>query len=150
MHYNVIRRISGLLLGLFSITMLPPMLVAFIYNEQNYSPFVIGFLTIFLTGLALWLSAKNAKEELRTRDGFVIAAVFWLSLGLSGAIPFYFSTMPSLSLTDAIFESISGLTTTGATVITGLDELPRSKPLQFYRCWVLAACSCIKQKHLGQ
>lgn len=131
MHYNVIRRISGLLLGLFSITMLPPIIVSFIYEEQNHRPFVIGFLAIFLTGLLLWLSAKNAKDELRTRDGFVVAAVFWLSLGLSGSIPFYVSSMPSLSLTDAIFESISGLTTTGATVITGLDELPKS--ILFYR-----------------
>lgn len=131
MHYNVIRRISGLLLGLFSITMLPPIIVSFIYNEQNHQPFIIGFFTIFLTGLLLWLSAKNAKEELRTRDGFIIAAIFWLSLGLSGAIPLYVSSMPSLSLTDAIFESISGLTTTGATVITGLDNLPKS--ILFYR-----------------
>ena len=131
MHYNVIRRISGLLLGLFSITMLPPIAVSFIYNEQNHEPFIIGFFTIFLTGLVLWLSAKNAKEELRTRDGFVIATIFWISLGLSGAIPLYVSSMPSLSLTDAIFESISGLTTTGATVITGLDTLPKS--ILFYR-----------------
>jgi len=131
MHYNVIRRISGLLLGLFSITMLPPIAVSFIYNEQNHQPFIIGFFAIFLTGLVLWLSAKNAKEELRTRDGFIIATIFWISLGLSGAIPLYFSSMPSLSLTDAIFESISGLTTTGATVITGLDALPKS--ILFYR-----------------
>ncbi|MBV1875649.1 MAG: TrkH family potassium uptake protein [Cycloclasticus sp.] len=131
MHYNVIRRISGLLLGLFSITMLPPIAVSFIYNEQNHQPFIIGFFAIFLTGLVLWLSAKNAKEDLRTRDGFIIAAIFWISLGLSGAIPFYVSSMPSLSLTDAIFESISGLTTTGATVITGLDDLPKS--ILFYR-----------------
>ncbi|HIG78537.1 MAG TPA: potassium transporter [Cycloclasticus sp.] len=131
MHFNVIRRISGLLLGLFSITMLPPIIVSFLYDEQNHQPFIIGFFVIFLTGLVLWLSAKNAKEELRTRDGFVIATVFWLSLGLSGAIPFYFSSMPSLSLTDSIFESISGLTTTGATVIIGLDDLPKS--ILFYR-----------------
>ena len=131
MHYNVIRRISGLLLGLFSITMLPPIAVSFIYNEQNHQPFIIGFLTIFIVGFLLWLSAKNAKEELRTRDGFIIAAIFWVSLGLSGAIPLYVSNMPSLSLTDAIFESISGLTTTGATVITGLDSLPKS--ILFYR-----------------
>ncbi len=131
MHYNVIRRISGLLLGVFSITMLPPVIVSYIYNEQNHQPFIIGFLTIFLTGFILWLSAKNAKEDLRTRDGFIIAAIFWISLGLSGAIPLYLSSMPSLSLTDAIFESISGLTTTGATVITGLDELPKS--ILFYR-----------------
>jgi len=131
MHYNVIRRVSGLLLGLFSITMLPPVLVSILYNEQNHQPFVIGFFTIFLCGFLLWLSARHAKEELRTRDGFIIAAVFWLSLGLAGAIPFYVSTVPSLSLTDAIFESISGLTTTGATVISGLDELPKS--ILFYR-----------------
>lgn len=131
MHYNVIRRVSGLLLGLFSITMLPPIVVSIIYNENNHQPFIVGFLTVFSIGLLLWLSAKNAKEELRTRDGFIIAAVFWISLGLSGAIPFYVSSMPSLSLTDAIFESISGLTTTGATVITGLDDLPKS--ILFYR-----------------
>jgi len=131
MHYNVIRRISGLLLGVFSITMLPPIIVSYIYNEQNHQPFIIGFLTIFLTGFILWFSAKNAKEDLRTRDGFIIATIFWISLGLSGAIPLYLSSMPSLSLTDAIFESISGLTTTGATVITGLDDLPKS--ILFYR-----------------
>ena len=131
MHYNVIRRVSGLLLGLFSITMLPPIAVSFIYDEQNHQPFLIGFFTIFLTGFVLWLSAKNAKGDLRTRDGFVIATLFWVSLGLSGAIPLYFSSLPSLSLTDSIFESISGLTTTGATVITGLDTLPKS--ILFYR-----------------
>lgn len=131
MHFSVIRRISGLLLGLFSITMLPPILVSYIYNEQNHQPFIIGFFVIFLTGFSLWLTARHSEGELRTRDGFVVASVFWLSLGLSGAIPFYFSSVPSLSLTDAIFESISGLTTTGATVITGLDDLPKS--ILFYR-----------------
>ncbi|ORU92680.1 MAG: potassium transporter [Cycloclasticus sp. symbiont of Bathymodiolus heckerae] len=131
MHFNVIRRISGLLLGLFSITMLPPIFISYLYEEQNHQPFIIGFFTIFLTGGILWATARNAKGELRTRDGFVIATIFWLTLGLSGAIPFYVSDMPSLSLTDAIFESISGLTTTGATVITGLDSLPKS--ILFYR-----------------
>lgn len=131
MHFNVIRRISGLLLGIFSTTMLPPIFISYLYQEQNHLPFIIGFLAIFLSGVALWLSAKDAKEELRTRDGFVIATVFWLTLGLSGSIPFYVSSMPTLSLTDAIFESLSGLTTTGATVITGLDNLPKS--ILFYR-----------------
>lgn len=131
MHFSVIRRITGLLLGLFSTTMLPPVLVSYLYQEQNTQPFLIAFITIFIIGLALWYSAKGAKGELRTRDGFLIAAIFWVSLGLAGSIPFYFSSLPSLSLTDAIFESISGLTTTGATVITGLDELPKS--ILFYR-----------------
>jgi len=131
MHFSVIRRITGLLLGLFSTTMLSPIIVSYLYNEQNATPFLIGFGTIFLTGLLLWLSARKARAELRTRDGFIVAAIFWISLGLSGSIPFYASELPSLSLTDAIFESISGLTTTGATVITGLDSLPKS--ILFYR-----------------
>ncbi|MDX2426588.1 MAG: TrkH family potassium uptake protein [Cycloclasticus sp.] len=131
MHHKVIRRISGLLLSLFSFTMLPPVFVSYLYNEQNHQPFIIAFLAIFVTGFLLWFSARNAKEDLRTRDGFIIAAVFWLSLGLSGAIPFFVASIHSLSLTDAVFESISGLTTTGATVMTGLDSLPKS--ILFYR-----------------
>ncbi|ORU90096.1 MAG: potassium transporter [Cycloclasticus sp. symbiont of Poecilosclerida sp. M] len=131
MHFSAIRRITGLLLALFSVTMLPPIAVSYLYQENNHQPFIIGFFSVFLVGLALWLSARTAKTELRTRDGFVVAALFWITLGLSGAIPFYASSMPSLSLTDAIFESISGLTTTGATVISGLDFLPKS--ILFYR-----------------
>jgi len=131
MHFSVIRRITGLFLGLFSATMLPPVLVSFIYEEHNAQPFITAFVAIFVAGLLLWLSARRAKGDLRTRDGFLIAALFWISLGLAGAIPFYLSSMPALSLTDAIFESISGLTTTGATVISGLDNLPKS--ILFYR-----------------
>ena len=131
MHFSVIRRVTGLFLGLFSATMLPPVLVSFIYEEHNAQPFIIAFDAIFAAGLLLWLSARRARGDLRTRDGFLIASLFWISLGLAGAIPFYLSSMPDLSLTDAIFESISGLTTTGATVISGLDNLPKS--ILFYR-----------------
>lgn len=131
MHYQVIQRITGILLGIFSITMLPPILISYIYAEDNAVPFLVGFAAIALTGLLLWLPVHNAKGDLRTRDGFIIAAIFWLALGVSGFIPFYASEFPSLSLTDSIFESISGLTTTGATVISGLDILPKS--ILFYR-----------------
>ena len=131
MHYSVIQRITGLLLGLFSITMIPPIIVSYLYAENNSSPFITGFLSIFIVGTLLWLPVRKAREELRTRDGFLIAAIFWVALGISGSIPFYISELPNLSLTDAIFESVSGLTTTGATVITGLDSLPKS--ILFYR-----------------
>ena len=60
------------------------------------------------------------------RDGFIVVALFWVVLGIFGASPLYLSNLPILSLTDAIFESISGLTTTGATIISGLDLLPKS------------------------
>jgi trk system potassium uptake protein TrkH len=131
MHFQVIQRITGLLLGIFSITMLPPILISYLYSENNALPFLTGFAVIAFTGILLWFPVRSARGDLRTRDGFIIAAVFWLALGISGFIPFYASEFPSLSLTDSIFESISGLTTTGATVISGLDYLPKS--ILFYR-----------------
>ena len=74
---------------------------------------------------------RRSKQDLRTRDGFLVTTLFWTVLGLYGALPFALHAGVDLDATDAIFESISGLTTTGATVITGIDELPRS--LLFYR-----------------
>jgi trk system potassium uptake protein TrkH len=66
------------------------------------------------------------KKDLRTRDGFIVAALFWLSLGLAGTFPFMLADNPGLSFADAFFESLSGWTTTGATVMTGLEHLPKS------------------------
>jgi len=68
---------------------------------------------------------------MRTRDGFLVVTLFWTVLSIFGALPFLFSPDASLSVTDAVFESFSGLTTTGATVMVGLDFLPES--ILFYR-----------------
>jgi trk system potassium uptake protein TrkH len=94
-------------------------------------PFVIAFLVTLASGLLLWFPVKGFQKEMRLRDGFIVVAMFWLVLGLSGSLPLMLSSTPHLSITNAIFESISGLTTTGATVITGLDELPKS--ILYYR-----------------
>ena len=90
-----------------------------------------AFLAIFIAGLLLWLPVKNFHRELRIRDGFVVVVLFWFVFGLVGSIPLYISQTLQISFTDALFESISALTTTGATVLTGLDSLPRS--LLYYR-----------------
>jgi trk system potassium uptake protein TrkH len=74
----------------------------------------------------IWLPVASKHQELRLRDGFLVVVLFWVVLGLSGALPFWISPVPDLSLTDSVFESLSGLTTTGATVILGIDELPHS------------------------
>ena len=68
---------------------------------------------------------------MRLRDGFLVVALFWTVLGTFGALPLYFADVPVMSFTDAVFESMSGLTTTGATVITGIDSLPKS--ILYYR-----------------
>ncbi len=131
MNWTVVQRILGLLLMVFSITMLPPILVSLWYGDQAWLSFIEGFALTFVAGVVCWLPVRRERRELRLRDGFLVVASFWTVLGSFGAAPLYFDDSLSLSVTDAIFESISGLTTTGATVLTGLDELPRS--ILYYR-----------------
>ncbi|MGD8547648.1 MAG: TrkH family potassium uptake protein [Thiohalophilus sp.] len=131
MHLFVIQRILGILLMVFSLTMLPPLLVSFIYIDIAFEAFFESFAVILISGIVLWLPVKRQKSDLRLRDGFLVVALFWTILSLFGSIPFLLSPEPHISFTDAVFEAVSGLTTTGATVIIGLDNLPPS--LLFYR-----------------
>ena len=131
MNWTVVQRILGLLLMMFSVTMLPPIIIAMIFKEPAWLPFVEGFGLTLAAGLIIWLPVHRSRKDLRLRDGFLVVAAFWTVLGTFGAAPLYFADSLTLSLTDAIFESMSGLTTTGATILTGLDDLPRS--ILYYR-----------------
>jgi len=131
MSFGPTLRILGLLLMLFSLTMLPPMGISLIFGDGQIPLFGAAALLVFGAGLLSWLPARRQKKDLRIRDGFVITVLFWLVLGSAGSVPLALSEQLNLSFTDAIFESISGLTTTGATVIFGLDDLPKS--ILFYR-----------------
>ena len=126
MQLLVIQRIVGILLMVFSFTMVPPMIVSIIYADGALPSFFYAFAVTLITGIVLWLPVKNRKKELRLRDGFLIVVMFWVVLSISGAIPLFLSEQLKISATDAFFESISGLTTTGATVLTGIDILPKS------------------------
>ena len=131
MHWLSIQRLLGLLLMLFSVTLLPPVVVAWFYQDGQLPVFLSGMAAVLVGGAIVWLPARQFRDELRVRDGFLFVTLFWVVLGLAGALPFAIATTPHLSPTDAVFESFSGLTTTGATVITGLDDLPPS--ILFYR-----------------
>ena len=131
MHFAIISKVLGVLLMLFSLTLFPPVLVSVWYEDQNHLAFLAAFCITFTTGLLLWMPVYSSRQDLRTRDGFLVTALFWSVLGLFGSLPFMLSDGTNLSFTDALFESISGLTTTGATVITGLDALPQS--ILYYR-----------------
>lgn len=131
MHLLSIQRLLGLLLIIFSATLLPPVIVSLLYQDGQVQAFLAGMVAVIVLGFVMWLPAHRFKQELRVRDGFLIVTLFWVVLGLAGALPLVLSTNPTLSITDAIFESFSGLTTTGATVITGLDDLPAS--ILYYR-----------------
>jgi len=131
MNWNVVQRILGLLLMMFSLTMLPPIVFSVYYDDHSWLPFVEGFGLTLAAGILIWLPVHRSRKDLRLRDGFLVVAAFWTVLGTFGAAPLYFADGLSLSITDAVFESMSGLTTTGATILTGLDELPVS--ILYYR-----------------
>ncbi|RPI42861.1 MAG: potassium transporter [Betaproteobacteria bacterium] len=131
MNLRAVQRILGLMLMLFSLTMLPPAGVALGYGDGHWMPFLVAFAIVAAIGVLLWLPVRNMRADLRLRDGFLVIAVFWIFLGLAGATPLLISDVPDLSVTDAVFEAVSGFTTTGATVIVGLDGLPKS--ILYYR-----------------
>lgn len=128
---STVFRILGIMLGLFSVTMLPPMLVSWLTSDGQMMPFAVAFCAILGLGLLLWYPLRRDRKELRFRDGFLIVVLFWTVLSGVGAVPLLLLESPSLSLVDALFESMSGLSTTGATVLTGIDDLPRS--ILYYR-----------------
>lgn len=119
-------RLLGILVALFSMTMLPPAVIGWIHAESSTVVFLQSFVILLVIGLVILAPFLRSQGELHVRDGFVVVVMFWLVLGLFGALPLYLDATVHVSLTDAVFESMSGLTTTGATVIVGLDDLPRS------------------------
>lgn len=131
MQFTAVQRVLGILLMLFSATMLPPVLVSWWYADGAVAPFLIGFCMTITMGGILWWPARKRRRELRLRDGFMVVVLFWTVLGMTGSLPFMLSHHPNMSLTDSVFESISGLTTTGATVVVDIDSLPRS--ILYYR-----------------
>ena len=131
MRFSTIQRILGLLLMVSSSTMLPPLVLAWWFDDGSQTAFSTALFGVLIAGALCWYPVRTQRRELRVRDGFVVVTLFWVVLALVGAIPFALADQPHMGFTDAIFEATSGLTTTGATVITGIDRLPMS--IQFYR-----------------
>ena len=131
MHFASVQRILGILMMLFSVTLLPPLAFAWLGEDGTVRAFLMAFSLTLFGGLGAWLPVVRVRHEMRTRDGFVVVVMFWVVLTLIGALPFVLADIPHLSFSDAVFESASGLTTTGATVITNLDQMPLS--ILYYR-----------------
>ena len=108
--------------------MLVPFIIGVIYSEDNHQIYIFVFIIVFAFGLFLWLLSRGSLKEIRITEGFVITILFWFVLGMIGSIPFVLS---GITIVDSVFESISGVTTTGATVLTALEDLPKS--LLIYR-----------------
>jgi trk system potassium uptake protein TrkH len=131
MNLLLVQRILGLLLMLFSLTMLPPLGVSLYFQDGTWQPWIESLLGLLVLGGLVWLPVRRWSRELRLRDGFMVVALFWVILGFAGAVPLVLAERPVMSFTEAVFESVSGFTTTGATVLSGLDTLPKS--ILYYR-----------------
>ena len=131
-----IQKVLGALLVLTSLFPVPPLLLALVLGESTVAPFATTFFLTAALGLVLWWPVRRMRHPLRLRDGFLITTMAWTLASLVSSIPFMLAP-PALSFTHALFEATSGLTTTGATTIDGLDGLPRSvllfrQSLNFY------------------
>ncbi|MCB1567534.1 MAG: TrkH family potassium uptake protein, partial [Xanthomonadales bacterium] len=126
----------GALLMLASLFPVPPLALAVVLGESTVVAFAGTFLITSVLGLVLWWPVRRVRHPLRLRDGFLITTAAWTVASLVASLPFMLAS-PALSFTHAVFESVSGLSTTGATSISGIDGLPRSmllyrQSLNFY------------------
>ncbi len=129
MNYRMIFRVLGLILLIFAALMLLPMIAGLCFQETPI-PFLLTIGIAAALGLPMLLFSKPQNRRLVTRDGFVIVGLGWILISLIGALPFVFSdSLPSY--VDALFETASGLSTTGASVLTDYDSMPRG--IMFWR-----------------
>jgi trk system potassium uptake protein TrkH len=126
-----IMKILGMLIALFSITLVPPIAVSLLFGDMAHQSFIFAMLAILGLGVVCWYPARHYKGELRFRDGFLIVVLIWVALSAMAAVPLLLVDNPDLRLVDALFESTSGLTTTGASILFAIDELPQS--VLYYR-----------------
>ena len=125
MRLRAILRILGVIVGLTSLSKLPSALLGWGLGEPTVDIYFGSFLLSALIGVLLYWPNRRVHYDLRLRDGFLIVTLTWVSASLVSALPLWFGP-PHLTFTDAVFEATSGLTTTGATTIVGLDALPKS------------------------
>ncbi|MFN3884985.1 MAG: TrkH family potassium uptake protein, partial [Rhodocyclaceae bacterium] len=123
-RFSPVIRVFGVLLTGFSLTLLVPLLFAWLWQDGAGSAYDEAFLATLASGLWLWWLTRRDKNELKVRDGFLLVTMVWTFFPAFACLPLMFQL--DISFTDAYFEAVSGLTTTGATVLDHLDTLPPS------------------------
>jgi trk/ktr system potassium uptake protein len=119
-----VAHVFALVMMVFAVTMLAPLVMAVWQLDPALWSFVISALATFVLGALLWLATRRFKRELKTRDGLMLVALTWVALPAVAGFPLW-HFLP-IDFTKAYFEAASGLTTTGGTVLSGLEYLPRS------------------------
>jgi trk system potassium uptake protein TrkH len=134
MRWRFNLKIIGVLTFFFGLTMIFPLLVGLYYHDSSPVPLLKAMAITVLAGLILYLIFRKAEAEIISqREGMAIVALGWTAVGLFGAIPFFLGD-GSFNFTDAVFESVSGFTTTGASVLSDIESV--SKGLLFWRSFI--------------
>jgi trk system potassium uptake protein len=123
MRWRYIAGVVGILLLVLALSMAVPLLVSFVYRDGDQSAFIGSLVITVVSGLILWLLSRNKEDDARfinQKEGMAVVALSWVAVGVFGALPFWFSQSFG-SLSDAVFESFSGFTTTGASVMTDIE-----------------------------
>ena len=123
-NYKTVFFTLGILQIILGISMMIPILTQFIYSEID-SSFIGASIISIIFGVLFFLTNLNHDKKLNLQQAFLLTALSWLSIAIFGSLPFIFSTL-ELSITDSFFESMSGITTTGSTIISNLEGAPRS------------------------
>ena len=123
-NYKTVFFTLGILQVILGLAMIMPIIVQFIYNELDSSFISSGIISVIF-GILFFLSNLDHDKKLNLPQAFLLTALSWLSIAIFGSLPFIFSNL-SLDITDAFFESMSGITTTGSTIITNLEAAPKS------------------------
>ena len=115
------------MLMMFAGTLMIPIVTSLSFSDGNLQTFIVSLLVFFIIGTLLYFpNSKIKSSDIKSKEGFLIVVLFWLILSLFGSLPFILDKDLSLSFVDALFESISGWTTTGATIIDDLENLSPS------------------------
>ena len=123
-NYKTVFFTLGVLQIILGLSMIAPILAQFFYDELD-SGFISSGIVTIIFGILFLLSNLDHDKKISLPHAFLLTALSWLSIAVFGSLPFIFSEI-ELSLTDAFFESMSGITTTGSTIITNLNETPKS------------------------
>ena len=122
-NYKTVFFTLGILQIILGVSMFIPIIAQFVYSEIDSSFFGASIVTIIF-GSLFFLSNLDHDKKLNLQQAFLLTALSWLSIAIFGSLPFIFSTM-ELSITNAFFESMSGITTTGSTIISDLENTPK-------------------------
>ena len=124
LNFKPIALVGGTVVCAVGFLLFIPMITELIYQTESWQSYSVPILLYLIVGGSLVITNRNVELKISIKEAFLITVLSWILLGILCAVPFIY-TQTDLSVIDAFFESMSGITTTGATVLNNLDELPK-------------------------